>query len=120
MAGNTTTLRAVRSDRNEMINASKFSAKTGGPARPISGGSAKTVKYWAISMNINNSEEQRETASHPAVISTRRPLKPQDFCGERGGARCKFPGRTAKTAAMAARYFVPKQCSGPGKRRASG
>jgi hypothetical protein len=49
-------------------------------------------------MAIKNSKEQRETASRAAVFSTHRCPRPKDFRGSWDVARCKFSGRTAKTA----------------------
>jgi hypothetical protein len=45
-----------------------------------------------------NSEKQRKNSGRFAVISALDCAEVQDFCGERGGARCKFPGRTAKNS----------------------
>jgi hypothetical protein len=46
-------------------------------------------------------KEQPKTAKNSgrfAVISALDCAEVQDFCSERGGARCKFPGRTAKNS----------------------
>src|SRR5215472_4779331 len=48
---------------------------------------------------VNFWEEQRKTEKRAALFRGPRLPPSQDFSGERGDARCKFLGRTAKTAA---------------------
>jgi hypothetical protein len=74
---NTTILKARHGDRNGMVNACKFLAKTGRSARPCHALGqadwiiAELIKCQAISDDTKNSEEQRKTARRAAVFSTR-------------------------------------------------
>jgi hypothetical protein len=95
---------------NGIVNACKFSAKTGEPAGPMSCGRAreldgvrKSAKYQAISMSIKNSEEQRRTAKRTAVFCGIQLAASEDFCGKADVARCKFSGRTAETSTRTSR-----------------
>ena len=77
---------------DSMVNACRFSAEAGGAA-PV------PVLLSSDFDEYQNSEEQRKTEKRAALFRGPRLPPSQDFSGERGDARCKFLGRTAKTAA---------------------
>jgi hypothetical protein len=68
-----------------------------GRARELDG-LRRSAKYQAISMSIENSEEQRKTAKRAAVFCGTQLATREKFCGKADVARCKFSGRTVKTA----------------------
>ena len=129
---NTTILKAQHGDRTEWLTTvdslqkqeSRHAPMSCGRARELDYGVRKSVKYRR-SLIIENSEEQRETARHPAVFSTPRRPKLKHFCGGDWICRRKFSGRTARTARRAARLTsrrsnAPRRGSGgPAHRRRS-
>jgi hypothetical protein len=77
-------------------------------------GTGWRAKVSKISGDFDEYQKQRRTAKCAAVLCGTRLAASEDFCGKADVARCKFSGRTAKTATRASRSL---HAEAMGKRR---